>query len=48
MRCACDRYMFMRKDERRSRLLFASTLPELTCDASVRRYLGTLAAAHMA
>lgn len=45
----CDRYMFMRKDEQRhSRLLFADTLTELTRDASVRSYLGTLAAAHMA
>ncbi len=43
----CDRYMFMRKDEqRRSRLLFADTLPELMQDASVRSYLGTLVAAH--
>ena len=42
----CDRYMFMRKDEqRRSRLLFANTLPELTRDASVRSYLGKLVAA---
>ena len=39
----CDRYMFMRKDEqRRSRLLFADTLPELTRDAAVRSYLGKL------
>jgi predicted ATPase len=39
----CDRYMFMLKDEqRRSRLLFANTLPELTRDASVRSYLGKL------
>ena len=44
----CDRYMFMRKDEqRRSRLLFADTLPELMREPSVRSYLGTLAAAHM-
>ena len=42
----CDRYMFMRKDEqRRSRLLFANTLPELVQDASVRSYLGKLVAA---
>jgi energy-coupling factor transporter ATP-binding protein EcfA2 len=41
----CDRYMFMRKDEqRRSRLLFANTLPELVQDASVRSYLGKLVA----
>jgi energy-coupling factor transporter ATP-binding protein EcfA2 len=41
----CDRYMFMRKDEqRRSRLLFADTLPELMQDASVRSYLGKLVA----
>jgi energy-coupling factor transporter ATP-binding protein EcfA2 len=39
----CERYMFMRKDEqRRSRLLFADTLPELMRDASVRSYLGKL------
>ena len=45
----CERYMFMRKDEqRRSRLLFADTLPELMHDASVRSYLGTLATAHRA
>jgi len=42
----CDRYMFMRKDEqRRSRLLFANTLPELVQDASVRSYLGKLVTA---
>ena len=42
----CDRYMFMRKDEqRRSRLLFADTLPELTQHAAVRSYLGKLVAA---
>ena len=42
----CDRYMFMRKDEqRRSRLLFADTLPELVRDASVRSYLGRLVTA---
>jgi len=42
----CDRYMFMRKDEqRRSRLLFADTLPELTQHAPVRSYLGKLVAA---
>jgi energy-coupling factor transporter ATP-binding protein EcfA2 len=42
----CDRYMFMRKDEqRRSRLLFANTLPELVQDASVRSYLGKLVGA---
>jgi energy-coupling factor transporter ATP-binding protein EcfA2 len=42
----CDRYMFMRKDEqRRSRLLFANTLPELVQDASVRNYLGKLVTA---
>ena len=42
----CDRYMFMRKDEqRRSRLLFADTLPELVQDASVRGYLGKLVTA---
>ena len=41
----CDHYMFMRKDEqRRSRLLFANTLPELVQDASVRSYLGKLVA----
>ena len=45
----CDRYMFMRKDEqRRSRLLFADTLPTLMREAPVRSYLGTLAAAHTA
>jgi hypothetical protein len=38
--------MFMRKDDqRRSRLLFANTLPELVQDASVRSYLGKLVAA---
>jgi len=42
----CDRYMFMRKDEqRRSRLLFADTLPELMRDAAVRNYLGKLVTA---
>ena len=42
----CDRYMFMRKDEqRRSRLLFADTLPALMQDASVRSYLGKLVTA---
>jgi ABC-type multidrug transport system ATPase subunit len=41
----CDRYMFMRKDEqRRSRLLFANTLPELMREAPVRSYLGKLVA----
>jgi ABC-type multidrug transport system ATPase subunit len=41
----CDRYMFMRKDEqRRSRLLFANTLPELMREAPVRNYLGKLVA----
>jgi energy-coupling factor transporter ATP-binding protein EcfA2 len=39
----CDRYMFMRKDEqRRSRLLFADTLHELSADPSVSTYLGRL------
>jgi energy-coupling factor transporter ATP-binding protein EcfA2 len=39
----CDRYMFMRKDEqRRSRLLFADTLQELSADPSVSTYLGRL------
>jgi len=39
----CDRYMFMRKDEqRRSRLLFADTLQELSADPSVCAYLGRL------
>jgi hypothetical protein len=42
----CDRYMFMRKDEqRRSRLLFADTLPALIQDAAVRSYLGKLVTA---
>ena len=41
----CERDKFMRKDEqRRSRLLFSDTLPELTRDASVRSYLGKLVA----
>jgi ABC-type multidrug transport system ATPase subunit len=39
----CDRFMFMRKDEqRRSRLLFANTLQDLSADPSVSAYLGRL------
>jgi energy-coupling factor transporter ATP-binding protein EcfA2 len=39
----CDRFMFMRKDEqRRSRLLFADSLRELSADPSVSAYLGRL------
>ena len=40
----CERYMFVRKDEqRRSRLLFADTLPQLIAEPAVAAYLGRLA-----